>query len=100
MPKAMRDASAILEAYQMMLVDPTLHERIEQRRSARRRSAPSGRSPRRARRSSRCSARGDAGDRDAYIRERRHDVEFVCDRLLRALVGDDGAASPCASTSR
>ena len=30
----------------------------------------------------------DAGERDAYIVERRHDVEFVCDRLLRALVGE------------
>ena len=28
------------------------------------------------------------GERDAYIVERRHDIEFVCDRLLRELTGD------------
>src|SRR5260370_26858145 len=27
-------------------------------------------------------------ERDAYIVERRHDIEFVCDRLLRELTGD------------
>src|SRR5207237_1046758 len=31
----------------------------------------------------------DSAGRDAYITERRHDVEFVCDRLLRALVGNE-----------
>src|SRR6188508_1815306 len=31
MPAAMRDASPILEAYQMMLEDPALHERVEKR---------------------------------------------------------------------
>jgi phosphotransferase system enzyme I (PtsI) len=29
-----------------------------------------------------------ANERDAYIVERRHDIEFVCDRLLRELTGD------------
>jgi phosphotransferase system enzyme I (PtsI) len=33
-------------------------------------------------------APADAADGDAYIVERRHDVEFVCDRLLRELTGD------------
>ncbi len=31
MPKAMHDASPILEAYEMMLADPTLHERVERK---------------------------------------------------------------------
>src|SRR5258708_36868456 len=30
----------------------------------------------------------DASERDAYILERRHDIEFVGDRLLRELTGD------------
>jgi phosphotransferase system enzyme I (PtsI) len=29
-----------------------------------------------------------ARERDAYIVERGHDIEFVCDRLLRELTGD------------
>jgi phosphotransferase system enzyme I (PtsI) len=85
MPKAMHDASPILEAYEMMLADPTLHERVEKK----------------IRHDKKCAewAVSDASeeivamfgtndDRDAYIAERRHDIEFVCDRLLRALVGD------------
>src|SRR5262249_47634476 len=31
MPAAMREASPILEAYQMMLEDPSLHERVEKK---------------------------------------------------------------------
>ncbi len=86
MPQAMHDASPILEAYEMMLADPTLHERVE----------------RRIRHDKKCAewAVSEASeeivamfgpsspDSDAYISERRHDVEFVCDRLLRALVGE------------
>ena len=87
MPQAMHDASPILEAYEMMLADPTLHERVEKR----------------IRGEKKCSEWAvseaceeivamfgppDAIERDAYISERRHDIEFVCDRLLRALVGE------------
>ncbi len=87
MPKAMHDASPILEAYELMLADPTLHERIEKR----------------VRNDKKCAEWAvseaseeivslfgppDAAEKDAYILERRHDVEFVCDRLLRALVGE------------
>ncbi|MDB4942685.1 MAG: Phosphoenolpyruvate-protein phosphotransferase of system [Labilithrix sp.] len=87
MPTAMREASAILDAYQLMLADPTLHEMIESR----------------IRKEKKCAewAVSEASEvivamfgprdneKDAYISERRHDVEFVCDRLLRALVGED-----------
>jgi len=87
MPKAMHDASPILEAYEMMLADPTLHEGIEKR----------------IRHDKKCAewAVSEASEEivamfgpaetvgsDAYILERRHDIEFACDRLLRALVGD------------
>jgi phosphoenolpyruvate-protein phosphotransferase (PTS system enzyme I) len=87
MPKAMHDASPILEAYEMMLADPTLHERIEKHIRHDKKCAEWAVSE---------SAEAivamfgppDAVERDAYISERRHDIEFVCDRLLRALVGE------------
>lgn len=87
MPKAMHDASPILEAYEMMLADPTLHERVEKRVRGERKCAEWAVSEA-------CEeivamfGPPDAIERDAYISERRHDIEFVCDRLLRALVGD------------
>ncbi|HSQ65218.1 MAG TPA: phosphoenolpyruvate--protein phosphotransferase [Polyangiaceae bacterium] len=79
------DQKQILEAYLMMLADPLLHEQIEKRIREEKRCAEwavagaaeeiAGRFPAASR------------DTDAYIRERRHDVEFVADRLLRALTG-------------
>jgi len=86
-PVAMREASAILEAYQLMLSDPSLHDRIQHK----------------VRKEKKCAewAVSEAGEEivalfgpkdaggDAYILERKHDIEFVCDRLLRALVGED-----------
>jgi len=87
MPKAMHDASPILEAYEMMLADPTLHERIEKRIRHEKKGAEWAVSEA-------CEeivamfGPPEAAERDAYISERRHDIEFVCDRLLRALVGD------------
>jgi phosphotransferase system enzyme I (PtsI) len=88
MPAAMREASPILEAYVMMLQDPSLHERIERKIRADKKCAEWAVSE-----SSEeiVAMFGDprAADRDAYISERRHDIEFVCDRLLRALVGSE-----------
>ncbi|MCL2722957.1 MAG: phosphoenolpyruvate--protein phosphotransferase [Polyangiaceae bacterium] len=86
MPSAMREASAILDAYQLMLEDPTLHERIHYKLKIERKCAEWA-----------VSEAGEeivalfdgAAERDVYILERRHDIEFVCDRLLRALVGED-----------
>ncbi|MBX3230068.1 MAG: phosphoenolpyruvate--protein phosphotransferase [Labilithrix sp.] len=89
MPQAMHDATPILEAYEMMLADPTLHERVEKRVRHEKKCAEWAVSEA-------CEeivamfGPPDAAERDAYISERRHDVEFVCDRLLRALVGDEG----------
>ncbi len=79
------DQKQILEAYLMMMADPLLHEQIEKRVRDEKLCAEwavaaaaeeiSGRFPTPSR------------DTDAYIRERKHDVEFVADRLLRALTG-------------
>jgi len=78
------DQRQILEAYLMMMADPLLHEQIEKRVRDDKLCAEwavasaaeeiSGRFP-------------TTSDTDAYIRERKHDVEFVADRLLRALTG-------------
>ncbi len=80
------ETTTILEAYQLMLSDPLLLTAVEKK----------------VRNEKKCAewavveakeeiaaAFGptETNDRDAYIAARRHDVEFVCDRLLRALVG-------------
>ena len=86
LPSAPLETSAILDAYLAMIGDPMLLERVERKIREERKCAewavaqaceeigklfgppdPSG---------------------DAYIVERRHDIEFVCDRLLRELTGD------------
>ncbi len=88
MPAAMRDASPILEAYQMMLEDPALHERVERKIKQEKKCAEWAVSEA----SEEIVAMfgpTDGTERDTYILERRHDIEFVCDRLLRTLVGSD-----------
>jgi phosphotransferase system enzyme I (PtsI) len=99
MPQSSRTALPVLEAYLLMLEDPMLHERVE----------------RKIRRDRKCAewavqeARDDLGrlfaspdtpTKDAYIAERVHDVEFVCDRLLRALVDDAHTLLSSADTGR
>ena len=91
MPATSRTAAPVLEAYLLMLEDPMLHDRVE----------------RKIRRDKKCAEWAVHETRDdlarlfgeanklgpeAYIAERAHDVEFVCDRLLLTLVGD--TASP------
>ena len=79
------DQKPILEAYLMMLADPLLHEEIEKRIRDEKKCAEWALASAAESIMSRFpSARSDT---DAYIRERRHDVEFVSDRLLRALTG-------------
>jgi phosphoenolpyruvate-protein phosphotransferase (PTS system enzyme I) len=90
MPKAMHDASPILEAYEMMLADPTLHERVEKRIRHDKKCAEWAVSEASEEIVSLFGPSDAADQRDAYIVERRHDVEFVCDRLLKALVGEAG----------
>jgi phosphotransferase system enzyme I (PtsI) len=88
MPMAMREASPILEAYQMMLEDPSLHDRVNKKIKVDKKCAEWAVSESSEEIVAMFKA-GDQQDRDAYITERRHDIEFVCDRLLRALVGSE-----------
>jgi phosphotransferase system enzyme I (PtsI) len=79
------DQKPILDAYLMMLADPLLHEEIEKRIKGEKKCAEWALT----------SAAEDIANRfpaasrttDTYISERRHDIEFVADRLLRALTG-------------
>jgi phosphoenolpyruvate-protein phosphotransferase (PTS system enzyme I) len=91
-PEAAPDQSAILDAYLMMLGDPMLHTRVERGIREERKCAEWAV----AQASEEIGALFGGGDRhrDAYIVERRHDVEFVCDRLLRALMGEPSALVP------
>lgn len=87
MPVALRDTAQILEAYKLMLSDPVLHERVEKKVRVDRKCAEWAVTEA----STEISALfGAPSVTDAYIVERRHDVEFVCDRLIRVLVGDTG----------
>ena len=86
--------ASILEAYVLMVGDETLRRGRCARRSTSDAAAPSGRSPRH--RGPR-AASSRAVD-DPYLRERSHDVEFVGERLLRALGGRD-ASTACPASS-
>ena len=87
------EPTTILEAYLLMLGDPLLHQRVEKKIRLEKKCAEWA-----------VAASGEEiaklflptgpKDRDAYIVERRHDIEFVCDRLLRALMGAEKVAMP------
>ena len=79
------DQKPILDAYLLMLADPLLHEEIERRVRDEKKCAEWAVASAAEAIVSRFPSA--AHDPDAYIRERRHDVEFVADRLLRALTG-------------
>jgi phosphotransferase system enzyme I (PtsI) len=87
LPAGPLETNAILDAYLTMIGDPMLLERVENK----------------IRNEKKCAEWAvaqacdeiasmfglpDAAERDTYILERRHDIEFVCDRLLRELTGD------------
>jgi phosphotransferase system enzyme I (PtsI) len=83
----------ILDAYLQMLSDPLLHEAIvrkikDERKCAEWAVASASEDI------SRLFLLESPSDKDSYIVERRHDVEFVGDRLLRALMGDHGVSIP------
>ncbi|MEO6419071.1 MAG: phosphoenolpyruvate--protein phosphotransferase [Polyangiaceae bacterium] len=90
---AARNQAPILEAYLLMLDDPLLHERVQRKILQEKKCAEWA-----------VAAAGEdilrlfhpdtKYEKDAYIHERRHDVEFVCDRLLRALMGEPGHLIP------
>lgn len=86
------EPTAILEAYLLMISDPLLHERVERKIRTDRKCAEWA-----------VASAGDeitklfaaeANEKDSYIVERRHDVEFVCDRILRALIGEEHEILP------
>lgn len=88
---AARDGAAILDAYLLMLEDPMLHERIEAHVRTDKKCAEWAVA---AAAEEISVALGKAGDHDTYLAERKHDVEFVCDRLMRALMGEPLTAIP------
>jgi phosphotransferase system enzyme I (PtsI) len=78
-------APAILDAYVLMLDDPMLHDRITRKITSEKKGAEWAVA-------SACEEilrlfAPQKNEKDTYISERRHDIEFVCDRLLRALTG-------------
>jgi phosphotransferase system enzyme I (PtsI) len=87
LPAGPLETNAILDAYLTMVGDPMLVDRIERKIRDDRKCAEWAVAQS-------CEEIGklfgpaDAAERDAYIVERRHDIEFVCDRLLRELTGD------------
>jgi phosphoenolpyruvate-protein phosphotransferase (PTS system enzyme I) len=87
LPTGPLETNAILDAYLTMVGDPMLVERVtkkirDEHKCAEWAVAQSSEEI------AKLFAPADANERDAYIAERRHDVEFVCDRLLRELTGD------------
>lgn len=87
LPAGPLETNSILDAYLTMVGDPMLVERIEKKIRDDRKCAEWAVAQA-------CEEIGklflpvDANERDAYIVERRHDIEFVSDRLLRELTGD------------
>jgi len=79
------DQKPILDAYLMMLADPMLHEEIERRVRDEKKCAEWAVASAAEAIVSRFPTA--ARDTDAYIMERRHDIELVAERLLRALTG-------------
>jgi phosphotransferase system enzyme I (PtsI) len=85
-----RTQVSILDAYLAMLDDPLLHDRITRKVRAEKKGAEWAV----ASSAEEIISMFDAGAKDAYITERRHDVEFVCDQILRALRGETGGMIP------
>jgi phosphotransferase system enzyme I (PtsI) len=83
----------ILDAYLAMLSDPLLHETIERKIREEKKCAEWAVASA-SEEISQLFVKDDPNEKDAYIVERRHDVEFVADRLLRALMGEPAAPIP------
>ena len=89
--------AAILDAYLLMLADPMLHGHIERHIRTEKKCAEWAvalAAEDIARAFHVASQTGGRGVTDSYIAERRHDVEFVADRLLRALMGEPDTIIP------
>jgi len=87
-----KNQAPILDAYLLMLDDPLLHDRINRKIRSEKKCAEWGVAA--ASEDILRLFEGGKGEKDAYIQERKHDVEFVCDRLLRALMGEPGHVIP------
>ncbi|HXX67588.1 MAG TPA: phosphoenolpyruvate--protein phosphotransferase [Polyangiaceae bacterium] len=87
LPSGPLDTNAILDAYSAMVGDPMLLDRIENKIRGDRRCAEWA-VAQSCEEIAKLFSPADPNERDAYIVERRHDIEFVCDRLLRELTGD------------
>jgi phosphotransferase system enzyme I (PtsI) len=81
------ETSAILDAYLTMVGDPMLIERVIKKIHDERKCAEWA-VVQACEEVGKLFAPDGATERDAYIVERGHDIEFVCDRLLRELTGD------------
>ena len=88
-----RDNAPILEAYLLMLSDPMLHELVERKIREERKNAEWAVAAASDEIAKLFGPEDPAGG-DSYISERRHDIKFVSDRLLRALAGESHTAIP------
>jgi phosphotransferase system enzyme I (PtsI) len=93
LPAGPLETNAILDAYLTMIGDPMLIERVERKIRDEKKCAEWA-VAQACEDISKLFLPAEAGDRDAYIVERRHDIEFVCDRLLRELSGDTKVIVP------
>ena len=98
-PDRPAETNAILDAYLMMVGDPMLIERVTKKIRSEKKCAEWA-VAQASDEIAKLFAPPDANERDAYIAERRHDVEFVCDRLLRALAGRREADRPAPRSAR
>ncbi len=90
---ALGDQRAILEAYILMLDDPLFHERIRAHITGGRLCAEWAVSEAASELSAAFAALdGSLEAHTEHLAERRHDVDFVADKLLRSLVGDQPAS--------
>jgi phosphotransferase system enzyme I (PtsI) len=86
-PTGPLETNAILDAYLTMVGDPMLIERVTKKIRSEKKCAEWA-VAQASDEIAKLFAPPDGNERDAYIAERGHDVEFVCDRLLRELTGD------------
>ncbi len=87
MATAPMETSAILDAYLTMVGDPMLLERVIKKIREERKCAEWA-VVQACEEVGKLFSPADSIERDAYIVERSHDIEFICDRLLRELTGD------------
>jgi phosphotransferase system enzyme I (PtsI) len=87
LPAGPLETNAILDAYLNMIADPMLIDRVERKIRDEKKGAEWA-VAQACEEIGKLFAPAEIGERDAYIVERRHDIEFVADRLLRELTGD------------